>query len=85
MKPNLKMLVSVVVGLTITSIGCAPPKGACTTGSGVTARCINNFTSGTCNPSLDGTFYEGMTCEDLGLRTTGNSENPIVDGITGIS
>ena len=85
MEPNLKVLVSVVMGLGITSIGCGPAKGACTIGDGPTATCGDFFTSGTCNPSLNGRFSEGMTCEDLGFRATNDSENLIVDGVTGVS
>ena len=85
MKPNLKMLVSVVMGLAITSIGCSPPKGACTTGSGLTASCGDNFTSDLCISTLDGRFSEGATCEGLGFRATDDSQNQIVGGITGVS
>ncbi len=87
MKPNLTMLVSVVVGLTITSIGCAPPTGACTSMAGMDDGCITNTTAGNCENILagTGTFHEGLSCEDLGFRTTNDGENTIVGGITGIS
>ena len=73
MKPKSKMVVAVVLGLAFASIGCAKPKGACIS---VDGACGEGHTSGNCNPRLLRTFYEGLTCSDLGFRVTDGNENP---------
>ena len=83
MKPNMKMLGSVVLVLAFTSIGCSPPQGACTFGSGLLRSCFRDVhTEGHCN-QLNGTFHLGETCETLGFPVNG-SQNEIMGGITGV-
>ena len=86
MKPKSKMLVAVVLGLTFSSIGCAGPKGACTESAAVGPRCLPDATVGLCRTILgdNARFHEGVTCSDLGFRVTDGSENPTMNGITGV-
>ncbi len=66
-----------VVGLSIGLLGCNPPKGACTVGSGITRSCGEDFTSGSCG-IVNGTFYEGLTCADLRMSTPfGHEESSV--------
>jgi len=84
MKPNLKMLVSVLLGLAITSIGCSLPQGACTFDLGISQGCFPTVhTEGSCS-QLNGRFHLGETCQSLGFPVTDDSENSIVGGITGV-
>jgi hypothetical protein len=51
------------------SCSCEAEKGACVVGSGIFATCADGYTAGKCDMVFGdlGTFYEGVTCEELGF------------------
>ena len=61
-----------VIALLVTSLaGCggdANEHGACVRGTGVSASCGDDFTSGQCTLVNGSAFHEGRTCKDLGFR-----------------
>ena len=63
--------VSVSVLLALAQAACGGggnPTGACVRGSGVSASCGDDFSSGQCTVVNGSGFYEGKTCKDLGFR-----------------
>jgi hypothetical protein len=44
-------------------------KGSCVVGTGITASCGDDFTSGQCS-LINGSFYEEQTCSDLGFGSS---------------
>ncbi len=81
MEHRSKPFLAAVLGLTIISLGCSPAKGACVRGTGITRSCGNDFTSASCGLIGGNTFYENLTCADVGFTSSnrviqGNSNSP---------
>jgi len=66
MKAGITLLAVSFFGLLMLSCG-HPPTGACVRGSGIAANCGDDFTAAQCNMVGGTAFYQGKTCQQLGL------------------
>lgn len=69
MKKKVRWAVMVIFFIMFISMcGCSgsDEKGACVRETGVSPGCTNGVTSGECS-MVNGTFYEGDSCSDLGF------------------
>jgi hypothetical protein len=63
------LLLLILLAAIILSSCSGDKKGSCVVGHGITASCGDDFTSGQCS-ILNGRFYEGTTCSDLGFSSS---------------
>ena len=60
-------VIAIAIGPLTSCGGGGNEQGACVRGTGVSASCGDDFTSGQCG-LVNGTFYESKSCKDLGFR-----------------
>jgi len=66
MKAGITLLAVSFFGLLMLSCG-HQPTGACVRGSGIATNCGDDFTAAQCNMVGGTAFYQGKTCQQLGL------------------
>ncbi len=67
-----KLCLNVCIGILLAVLFTACSKqseGACVRWSGISSSCGDGFTSGKCD-MMNGKFYEGKSCSDLGFRSS---------------
>lgn len=69
--------------LAVVAAGCGgkDESGACVRGSGITATCGDDFTSGQCEFIGGDDWYEGRTCADLGFSPNKDVSRLVIAGV----
>ncbi len=72
-----------LAALAAVAAGCGgkDESGACVRGSGITATCGDDFTSGQCEFIGGDSWYEGRTCADLGFSPNKDVSRLVIAGV----
>ena len=72
-----------LVAIILVASGCGgkDETGACVRGSGITATCGDDFTSGQCEFIGGDEWYEGRTCADLGFSPNKDVSRLVIAGV----